>query len=130
MSYEDIQYWHRKYSLNGKVVYQLDAEFTSLDKIQVQELQKEINKIQKTLFNTSEKEAEVAKAQMYKLQDILKGVQTKHEISLACFLEFSDCTQDKFKEIMDRIMKAFNVDVVNPNARIDFELYVKIKCFL
>ena len=38
MSYEDIQYWHRKYSLNGKVVYQLDAEFTSLVKIQVQEL--------------------------------------------------------------------------------------------
>ena len=67
MSYEDIQYWHREYSLPGKVVYQLDAEFTSLVKIQVQELQKEINKIQKNLFNTSEKEAESAKAEMYKL---------------------------------------------------------------
>ena len=49
------------------MVYQLDAEFTSLVKIQVQELQKEINKIQKNLFNTSEKEAESAKAEMYKL---------------------------------------------------------------
>ena len=67
MSYEDIQYWHREYGLPGKVVYQLDAEFTSLVKIQVQELQKEINKIQKNLFNTSEKEAESAKAEMYKL---------------------------------------------------------------
>ena len=96
----------------------------------MQELQKEINKIQKNLFNTSEKEAEAAKAEMYKLQDNLKGVQTKKEISLACLLEFSDCTQDRFEDIMKRIMRAFNIDVDNRNSRIDFEKYVRIKCFL
>ena len=96
----------------------------------MQELQKEINKIHKNLFNTSEKEAEAAKAEMYKLQDNLKGVQTNHEISLACLLEFSDCTQDRFEDIMKRIMRAFNIDVDNRNSRIDFEKYVRIKCFL
>ena len=130
LSAEEIRGWREEYGLDGKAVYQLDAEFTSLVKIQVQELQKEISKIQKTLFNTSEKEAEAAKVQMYGLQELLKDVQSQSEISLACFLEFSDCTQDKFKSIMDRIMFAFNVDVVDPHARINFLLYMRIKCFL
>jgi len=45
------------YQLEGKDVYQLDAEFTSLVKIQVQELQAEIERISKT-FPKSEKEQE------------------------------------------------------------------------
>ena len=65
---------------------------------------------------------------MYRLQDVLKDVQSNDRISLACFIEFGDCTQDKFKEIMERIMKAFNL--MDPNAQIDFDLYVRIKCFL
>ena len=130
MDYDKVQEWGRKYSLPGGVVYQLDAEFTSLVKIQVQELQKEIAKIQKTLFTTSEKEVEAAKVQMYALQEVLKEVQAGPAISLACLLEFSDCTQDKFREIMERIIGAFDAGVVGPGARIGFELYVEIKCFL
>ena len=38
MSYAEIKKWNQKYLLDGKSVYQLDAEFTSLVKIQVQEL--------------------------------------------------------------------------------------------
>lgn len=38
MSYAEIKKWNQKYRLDGKSVYQLDAEFTSLVKIQVQEL--------------------------------------------------------------------------------------------
>ena len=35
MSYAEIKRWNEKYRLDGKSVYQLDAEFTSLVKIQV-----------------------------------------------------------------------------------------------
>ena len=38
MSYGEIKKWNQNYRLDGKSVYQLDAEFTSLVKIQVQEL--------------------------------------------------------------------------------------------
>ena len=55
----------------------------------MQELQKEIAKIQKTLFTTSEKEAEAAKVQMYALQEVLKEVQAGPAISLACLLELA-----------------------------------------
>ena len=75
-------------------------------------------------------EAEAAKVQMYALQEVLKEVQAGPAISLACLLEFSDCTQDKFREIMERIIGAFDAGVVGPGARIGFELYVEIKCFL
>jgi len=54
MSYDEIKRWNQRYRLDGKSVYQLDAEFTSLVKIQVEELQAEINKLQKTV-HTSEK---------------------------------------------------------------------------
>jgi len=40
MNYAEIKKWNQSYRLDGKSVYQLDAEFTSLVKIQVQELQK------------------------------------------------------------------------------------------
>jgi len=33
MSYAEIKKWNQKYRLDGKSVYQLDAEFTSLVKI-------------------------------------------------------------------------------------------------
>ena len=38
MSYTEIKKWHQWYNLDGKSVYQLDAEFTSLVKMQVEEL--------------------------------------------------------------------------------------------
>ena len=38
MSYTEIKKWHQEYNLDGKSVYQLDAEFTSLVKMQVEEL--------------------------------------------------------------------------------------------
>jgi len=57
LSYAEIKKWNQMYQLEGKDVYQLDAEFTSLVKIQVQELQAEIERISKT-FPKSEKEQE------------------------------------------------------------------------
>lgn len=57
MSYSAIKKWNLKYRLDGKSVYQLDAEFTSLNKIQVQEMQAQIKKLQKTV-HTNEKEVE------------------------------------------------------------------------
>lgn len=39
MSYAEIKMWNEKYQLDGKSVYQLDAEFTSLVKMQTDSLQ-------------------------------------------------------------------------------------------
>jgi hypothetical protein len=33
LSYEELKQWNEKFKLSGKIVYQLDAEFTSLVKI-------------------------------------------------------------------------------------------------
>ena len=67
---------------------------------------------------------------MMKLTDILKAVKAENQVSLACLLEFSDIKQDKFDDIMDRIIGAFGIDYRDENSRIDFDMYVKIKCFL
>lgn len=51
-------------------------------------------------------------------------------MSLTCLIQFSDIKQDKFDDIMDRIIAAFGIDYKDPNARIDFDMYVRIKCFM
>ena len=60
MSYLEIKMWNQKYNLDGKSVYQLDAEFASLFKVQVQDLQTQIKKLQ-SVVHTSELEAEQSK---------------------------------------------------------------------
>ena len=129
MSYAEIKDWNQRYHLDGKSVYQLDAEFTSLVKIQMQEIQDKITKLQKTV-HTSEREVEKAKGEMFKLQDVLKAIKAENKVSLACLLEFSDLRQDRFDEIMERILSSFGIDYKDENSRIDFELYVRIKCFV
>lgn len=57
MNYAEIKKWNQRYALEGKSVYQLDAEFTSLNQIQVQEMQAKIKKLQKTV-HTNEKKVE------------------------------------------------------------------------
>lgn len=129
MSYAEIKMWNERYRLCGKDVYQLDAEFTSLVKIQVQELQAQINKLQNAV-HTTERQIEQAKQKMFKLSDILKDVKAQDQVSLSCLLEFSDIVQDKFEDIMERIIFAFGIDFKDENSRINFDMYVKIKCFL
>ena len=67
---------------------------------------------------------------MFKLSDILKDVKAQDQVSLSCLLEFSDIVQDKFEDIMERIIFAFGIDFKDENSRINFDMYVKIKCFL
>ena len=74
MSYAEIKKWNQKYRLDGKSVYQLDAEFTSLLKIQVQELQSEITKRQRMVYK-SEKEVELSKQEMNKMTDLLRDLK-------------------------------------------------------
>ena len=64
------------------------------------------------------------------MSDVLKDIKAQNQISLSCLLDFSDIKQDKFDDIMDRIIFAFGIDYKDENTRIDFEMYVRIKCFL
>ena len=49
---------------------------------------------------------------------------------MACLLQFSDIRQDKFDDIMNRIIFAFGIDYRDTNSRVDFNMYVRIKCFM
>ena len=51
-------------------------------------------------------------------------------MSLSVLIQYSDIKQDKFDDIMDRILFAFNIDPKDSNSRIDFNLYVRMKCFV
>ena len=64
------------------------------------------------------------------MTDVLKDVQAQDQVSLSCLLEFSDIRQDKFEDILERIIFAFGIDFKDESSRIDFDMYVKIKCFL
>ena len=81
-------------------------------------------------MHTTERQIEQAKQKMFKLSDILKDVKAQDQVSLSCLLEFSDIVQDKFEDIMERIIFAFGIDFKDENSRINFDMYVKIKCFL
>lgn len=80
-------------------------------------------------MHTSEKEVEQAKHEMMKMNDMLKDIKANNQVSLTCLLRFSDIKQDKFDDIMDRIIAAFGIDYKDVNARLDFDMYVRIKCF-
>ena len=67
---------------------------------------------------------------MFKLTDVLKDVKAQNQISLSCLIEFSDIKEDKFDDILERIIFAFGIDIKDENSRINFDMYVKIKCFL
>ena len=67
---------------------------------------------------------------MYRLQVLLADVKAETKVSLSVLIEFSDIKQDKFDDIMDRILFAFNIDAKDPNTRIDFDLYVRLKCLM
>ena len=66
---------------------------------------------------------------MYRLQVLLKDVIAENKVSISVLIEFSDIKQDKFDDIMDRILFSFNIDAKDKNSRIDFDLYVRLKCF-
>lgn len=61
---------------------------------------------------------------------MLADVKAENKVSLTVLIQYSDIKQDKFDDIMDRILFAFNVDPKDPNSRIDFNLYVRMKCFM
>ena len=61
---------------------------------------------------------------------MLTDVKSENKVSLKVLLEFSDLKQDRFDDIMERILFAFNIDPKDPNSRIDFDLYVRLKCFV
>lgn len=92
-------------------------------------MQSQISKLQKTV-HTSEKEVEYAKLQMIKKGEVLKDIKARDQISLSCLLEFSDIKQDKFDDILERIIFAFGIDYKDENSRIEFDMYVRLKCFL
>ena len=50
INYAEIKQWNQNYQLDGKSVYQLDAEFTSLVKIQTMQLEEKIQTKQKTVY--------------------------------------------------------------------------------
>lgn len=129
ISYAEIKQWNENYNLDGKSVYQLDAEFTSLVKIQTMRLEEQIHEKQKTVY-TSERLAEQAKQETYRLQVMLADVKAENKVSLKVLLKFSDIKQDRFDDIMERILFAFNIDPKDPNSRIDFDMYARIKCFM
>lgn len=60
----------------------------------------------------------------------MKECQAKNEISLSCLLEFSDIRQDKFEDILERVVYAMGIDFKDKDTRIEFDIYVRIKCFL
>lgn len=64
------------------------------------------------------------------MKEILRDLKAENQVTLACLLQYSDIKQDKFDDIMDRIVFAFGIDSRDLNSRIDFDLYVRIKCFM
>ena len=61
---------------------------------------------------------------------MLSDVKAENKVSLSVLIQYSDIKQDKFDDIMDRILFAFNIDPKDSNSRIDFNLYVRMKCFV
>ena len=61
---------------------------------------------------------------------MLADVKAENKVSLSVLIQYSDIKQDKFDDIMDRILFAFNIDPKDSNSRIDFNLYVRMKCFV
>ena len=45
-------------------------------------------------------------------------------------MKFSDIKRDQFDDIVDRIIHSFGIDCSNVDCRIDFDTYVRIKCFM
>lgn len=78
----------------------------------------------------SERENDKAKQEMHKMTDVLRDLKAQNQVTLACLLEYSDIKQDKFDDIMNRIIFAFGIDYRDINSRIDFDMYVRIKCFM
>ena len=98
-------------------------------KIQIHELQKDIARLKKTQYKT-ERQAELAKMEVASKKETLRDIQLKHEVSLSYFLRFSETTKDMFDEVLRRIFMALGVDTTSKDARINFETFVRIKCFL
>ena len=64
------------------------------------------------------------------MQVMLADVKAENKVSLDVLIEYSDIKQDKFDDIVDRILFAFNIDPKDSNSRIDFNLYVRLKCLV
>ena len=67
---------------------------------------------------------------MYKKTDILKTVQANNQITLQFLLDFSDIKKDRFDDIMERVLFSFGIDFQDENSKIDFDMYVRLKCFV
>ena len=64
------------------------------------------------------------------LQDKLNESKTRNEVSLGTLIQFAQIMLDRFEDILRRLLGGFGLDASNNNAKIDFETFCKIKCFL
>ncbi len=105
------------FNVEWRKIYDLDSQFHSLLKIEIQELENLLHSTQ-------------SKAEQKALRDKLQLTKTQHSITLRTLLDFGQIKQDRFDDCVDRILAGFSLDFENPNARVDFETFGKIKCFL
>lgn len=64
------------------------------------------------------------------LADKLRETKAQNEVSLGTLLEFSKISGDRFEDITRRIFAGLGVDWSNENARIAFDMFCKMKCFM
>jgi hypothetical protein len=64
------------------------------------------------------------------LQDKLQGTKSGNDVSLGVLINFAQVMQDRFEDILKRILAGFGLDTSNNSSKIDFEIFCKIKCFL
>lgn len=98
-------------------------------KIQIHELQNDIARLKNFQYKT-ERQVELAKIEVASKKETLRDIQLKNEVSLSYFLKFSETTKDMFDEVLRRVFMAIGVDTTSKDARINFETFVRIKCFL
>ena len=64
------------------------------------------------------------------LQDKLQGTKSGNDVSLGVLINFAQVMQDRFEDILKRILAGFGLDTSNNSSKVDFEIFFKIKCFL
>jgi hypothetical protein len=64
------------------------------------------------------------------LKETLRDIKHRNEVSLDYFLRFSESIKDLFEDVLRSILSAFGIDATNDTSRINFDAFVRIKCFL
>jgi len=139
--------WMKKYNISEKIIFELFSEFSSMMMINksiknveeydkktkgfadMSESKKEFKQKIETALPTQAEDKSKNKVGL-SIVDSNQDDPQELSVPISIFLSYSQASKTFSKKLKDRVMKAFDLDIDDPDGHIDWDTFIRLNCLL